>query len=184
MNRPDRLIAEVGTAELMGQIGRAASRSGPQDRARCSRAEKRALLARGASDPQFAPAILAANAKDVEAARARGTTNAFIDRLTLNESRVAAIARSLEEIAGLNDPVGSVIARWQRPNGLIIDASSCAFGRHRHHLREPAQRNGRRRSPLPEERERGDPARRIGKPALEPCHPRLPRRGSEGSRVA
>ncbi|MDX2203147.1 MAG: glutamate-5-semialdehyde dehydrogenase [Hyphomicrobiaceae bacterium] len=66
------------------------------------------------------PEILAANAGDVEAAAGAGATAAFIDRLTLTEARVEAMARGLEEIAALPDPVGAVIAQWQRPNGLTI----------------------------------------------------------------
>ncbi|PZN15798.1 MAG: glutamate-5-semialdehyde dehydrogenase [Proteobacteria bacterium] len=128
MNRPDRLIAEVGTAELMGQIGRAAREAARKIALVAPEQKNEALLAAARAIRNSSPAILAANAKDVEAARARGTTNAFIDRLTLNESRVAAIARSLEEIAGLNDPVGSVIARWQRPNGLIIERVRVPLG--------------------------------------------------------
>lgn len=128
MNRPDRLIAEIGTAELMRQIGQAAREAARKIALVAPEQKNEALLAAARAIRNSSPAILAANAKDVEAARARGTTNAFIDRLTLNESRVAAIARSLEEIAGLNDPVGSVIARWQRPNGLIIERVRVPLG--------------------------------------------------------
>ncbi|HEX4737676.1 MAG TPA: glutamate-5-semialdehyde dehydrogenase [Allosphingosinicella sp.] len=59
-------------------------------------------------------AILAANRNDVAGA------TALIDRLTLDEKRVAAMADAVEAIAGLSDPVGAEIARWQRPNGLDI----------------------------------------------------------------
>ncbi len=62
--------------------------------------------------------VLAANAEDLDAAKARGTTDAFLDRLTLDAERVDAIARGLEDIAALPDPVGAVTAEWERPNGL------------------------------------------------------------------
>lgn len=128
MNRPDRIVAEVGTAELMRQMGQAA-RAASREIALARPAQKnQALLAAARSIRASSSAILAANAKDVEAARERGTTGAFIDRLTLNDSRIAAIARSLEEIAALNDPVGSVIAKWQRPNGLIIERVRVPLG--------------------------------------------------------
>ncbi|NNG05355.1 MAG: glutamate-5-semialdehyde dehydrogenase [Inquilinus sp.] len=65
-------------------------------------------------------AILAANAKDVAAAEANGTKGAFLDRLTLDEGRVEAMEAGLEAIAELADPVGDVIAEWERPNGLKI----------------------------------------------------------------
>src|SRR5438445_4290289 len=60
------------------------------------------------------------NARDVEEARARGTSDAMIDRLALNDARIEAIARSLEEIAELDDPVGTIIESRVRPNGLRI----------------------------------------------------------------
>src|SRR5690606_15063629 len=66
--------------------------------------------------------------KDLEAARSRGTTAAFLDRLTLNKSRIEAIARSLEDIAALDDPVGTVLARWKRPNGLVIERVRVPLG--------------------------------------------------------
>jgi glutamate-5-semialdehyde dehydrogenase len=65
-------------------------------------------------------AILRANAEDVVRARGAGETDAFIDRLTLDTTRIEAMARGLEEIALLPDPVGETIAAWRRPNGLEI----------------------------------------------------------------
>ena len=67
-----------------------------------------------------APEILAANGHDMEAARAKGTSGAMLDRLGLDAKRVEAMARGVEEIAALPDPVGTVIAQWTRPNGLDI----------------------------------------------------------------
>lgn len=64
--------------------------------------------------------ILAANRGDLEAARAAGQTAAFIDRLTLDERRIEAMAHGVEEVAALPDPVGETIERWRRPNGLEI----------------------------------------------------------------
>src|SRR5437870_3754387 len=64
--------------------------------------------------------LLEANRGDVERARAAGESAAFVDRLTLTPARVEAMARGLEEIAALPDPVGETIAAWQRPNGLEI----------------------------------------------------------------
>jgi len=72
--------------------------------------------------------ILSANRKDVDAAVANGTKGAFIDRLTLDKKRVAAMAQSLREIAELPDPVGREIARWKRPNGLDIARVACPIG--------------------------------------------------------
>jgi glutamate-5-semialdehyde dehydrogenase len=67
-----------------------------------------------------APAIVAANAEDVARAGRAGESAAFVDRLTLTPARIDAMARGLEEIAALPDPVGETIAAWRRPNGLEI----------------------------------------------------------------
>jgi glutamate-5-semialdehyde dehydrogenase len=64
--------------------------------------------------------ILAANAKDLASAKERGLSGALIDRLTLNEGRIEAMAKGLDDVAALTDPVGAVIAEWDRPNGLHI----------------------------------------------------------------
>jgi glutamate-5-semialdehyde dehydrogenase len=72
--------------------------------------------------------IIDANARDVSAARARGTAPAFLDRLTLDAARIEAIARSVEEIADLPDPVGRVLARFERPNGLVIERVATPLG--------------------------------------------------------
>ena len=72
--------------------------------------------------------ILAANAQDVADAVARGTAGSFIDRLTLNEARVEAMARGLEDIAALPDPIGKVLAAFDRPNGLKIERVATPLG--------------------------------------------------------
>ena len=64
--------------------------------------------------------ILEANRKDVEASRKKGVKEALIDRLILNEKRVAGMANCLREVAELPDPVGEIVKTWSRPNGLII----------------------------------------------------------------
>ncbi len=74
------------------------------------------------------PQILTANNKDIEAARARGTGGAFLDRLLLDKQRIEAVAASLEDIAALKDPVGDVIAAWERPNGLKISRVRTPLG--------------------------------------------------------
>lgn len=72
--------------------------------------------------------ILNANEKDIAAATDRGRPDAFIDRLTLNPERVEAMANGLEEIAALPDPVGDVVAEWDRPNGLHIQRVRTPLG--------------------------------------------------------
>ncbi len=75
-----------------------------------------------------APAILAANEADLAAARAAGMSTALQDRLVLNEARLEAIARAVEEIAALPDPVGQVTESWERPNGLRLERVRTPLG--------------------------------------------------------
>ncbi len=91
-------------------------------------AKNRALVAAAAELRRTTKTILAANETDVAALRASGATAAIVDRGTLNERRVEAIAKSLEEIAAFPDPVGSVIAEWDRPNGLHIERVRTPLG--------------------------------------------------------
>ena len=64
--------------------------------------------------------LLVANKNDVERAQATGKPGSFIDRLTLTPDRIDAMAKGLEDVAILPDPVGAVMANWQRPNGLDL----------------------------------------------------------------
>ncbi|HEY6395285.1 MAG TPA: glutamate-5-semialdehyde dehydrogenase [Candidatus Binataceae bacterium] len=73
-------------------------------------------------------AILAANGKDLARARADGRSGAFVERLSLDNDRIEAMARSVEEVAALPDPVGSVIEKWRRPNGLEISKVRVPLG--------------------------------------------------------
>ncbi|SFL10626.1 glutamate-5-semialdehyde dehydrogenase [Falsiroseomonas stagni] len=77
-----------------------------------------ALMAAAAALRARADLVIAANAADVEGAP--GLSAAFRDRLLLNPARVEAMARAVEEVAALPDPVGRVLAEWTRPNGLLI----------------------------------------------------------------
>ncbi len=74
------------------------------------------------------PDILAANARDLEAGRRKQLTAALLDRLALDEQRVEATARGVESIADFDDPVGGVIAEWERPNGLRIQRVRVPLG--------------------------------------------------------
>ena len=64
--------------------------------------------------------LLAANARDVARTREAGKAGSFIDRLTLTPERLEAMAKGLEDVATLPDPVGQAMANWQRPNGLDL----------------------------------------------------------------
>lgn len=73
-------------------------------------------------------AILSANAKDLEKAKAAGLSAAMIDRLTLNPKRIAAMADGIRQVAELPDPVGEIIRDWTRPNGLRIQKKRVPIG--------------------------------------------------------
>lgn len=111
--RPD-LEAEM---QAVGRAARAAQRElagAPSER------KDRALRHAAAAIRAREARILEANARDMEAARSRGLPAAMLDRLELTPKRIEAMARGLEEIASLPDPVGTELARWCRPNGLDI----------------------------------------------------------------
>jgi glutamate-5-semialdehyde dehydrogenase len=95
----------------------------------CPSAQKnQALGALAAMLREERGAILGANADDLERARASGMSGAFVERLTLNDARIEAMARGVEEVAALPDPVGEVIAKWRRPNGLEISQVRVPIG--------------------------------------------------------
>jgi glutamate-5-semialdehyde dehydrogenase len=87
-----------------------------------------ALRAAAAAIRAAAPEILAGNAEDLAAARAKDLSPAMLDRLALDAKRIEAMAKGLEEVAELPDPVGSVIADWTRPNGLRIQRVRVPLG--------------------------------------------------------
>lgn len=72
--------------------------------------------------------ILEANAKDLAGASAKGLSGALIDRLTLDDARIEAMAKGLEDVAALPDPVGTTLAEWDRPNGLHIERRRTPLG--------------------------------------------------------
>ncbi len=82
--------------------------------------KNRALRAMAESLEKGRKEILAANQRDIRAARTRGISEALLDRLLLDEKRIREMAEGLREVAKLPDPVGQVIRRWKRPNGLKI----------------------------------------------------------------
>ena len=79
-----------------------------------------ALAAMAEALEAHAPEIVAENARDVEAAGSEGATAAVIDRLTLTEERVGAIAAALREVIELDDPIGDVLQETTLPNGLLL----------------------------------------------------------------
>jgi glutamate-5-semialdehyde dehydrogenase len=129
MTAPLKSIEGTGDiAAAMAKIGRGA-RAAARALALAPAAQKnQALQAMAAAIRRTKAAILAANAEDIAEARAGGLTGAMLDRLTLDEARVEAMAVGIEVIHRLSDPVGSVMAAWTRPNGMTIERVRVPLG--------------------------------------------------------
>ncbi|HEU0159494.1 MAG TPA: glutamate-5-semialdehyde dehydrogenase [Hyphomicrobiaceae bacterium] len=91
-------------------------------------AKRAALSAAGREIRAQTAAILSANERDLKEARRAEANAAFLDRLLLDPQRVEAIATGLDQVSGLADPVGAVLARWTRPNGLRIERVRVPLG--------------------------------------------------------
>ncbi len=110
----------MSVAELMQSIGSAARAAALGAAAASSAQKNRALMAAAAALRDSRAAILAGNDEDMREAASRGLSAAMLDRLRLDAARVEAMARGLEDIARLEDPIGARLAEWSRPNGLRI----------------------------------------------------------------
>ncbi len=123
MNDINKDIAEL--MEGLGQHARAAAaslaRSTEQQRFDALRAAADAIVSRQAE-------ILGANAKDMAAAKEKGLTGSMLDRLLLDEARIAGMAEGIRTVAELDDPVGQVTEEWLRPNGLVIQRVRVPLG--------------------------------------------------------
>ncbi|WP_305984611.1 glutamate-5-semialdehyde dehydrogenase [Roseibium sp. MMSF_3544] len=116
------------TEDVMAEIGQRARAAGRVLATAPADAKNRALGEIAKAVRAATPDILAGNKVDVEAMTANGQTAAFLDRGTLTEERIEAIAAALEDIVALDDPVGGVIAAWERPNGLKIERVRTPLG--------------------------------------------------------
>jgi glutamate-5-semialdehyde dehydrogenase len=116
------------TARTMEWIGSAAKEAAAALAQADGETKNRALRAAAQSVRDNSAAILEANERDMQAAEAKGLLRAMLDRLALNPDRIEAIASGLEEVADLPDPVGRVLAEWERPNGLRISRQSVPLG--------------------------------------------------------
>ncbi|GAA0780282.1 glutamate-5-semialdehyde dehydrogenase [Roseibium denhamense] len=121
-------VEAMTTEALMADIGQRARAAGRILATAPGEVKDRALRAMAAAVREAAPEILDGNARDVDAMKANGQTAAFLDRGTLTEERIEAIAAALEDIVALKDPVGDVIAAWERPNGLKIERVRTPLG--------------------------------------------------------
>ena len=114
-------------ATLMADIGARARAAAARMALAGTEAKNKALLGAAAAVRAQQGAILEANAKDIEAVKGK-ISDAMIDRLALDAKRIEGIAKGLEEVAALPDPVGTSLARWTRPNGLDIERVRVPLG--------------------------------------------------------
>jgi len=128
MAAPLKTVEGSDIAGLMHDIGRRA-KAAAHALARASTAQKdQALAAMAASIRARKADILAANAQDLAEAKTSGTTAALLDRLALDDKRVAAMADALDVVRTLADPIGLVTERWTRPNGMTIERVRVPLG--------------------------------------------------------
>jgi glutamate-5-semialdehyde dehydrogenase len=114
--------------ELVESKARAARRAADVLALCSTRVKDEALTQMAQALEEKAAALLEANRGDLERARARGLTRAFLDRLTLTEARIEQMASGLREIAAFPDPVGTVVESWRRPNGIEISRVAVPLG--------------------------------------------------------
>ena len=105
----------------------AARKAWPQLRSASTALKDAAMLAMADALLEQKEAILAANAEDMDAARGH-ISDVMLDRLMLNETRIAGMAEGIRQVAALPDPVGRVISRVERPNGLVIERTRVPLG--------------------------------------------------------
>src|SRR6266850_1054692 len=106
-----------------------AARAAAQALAVCgTRVKDEALAQMARALEEKTSALLEANRADLERARTKGLTRAFLDRLTLSEARIEEMANGLRQIAALPDPVGTVVESWRRPNGIEISRVRVPLG--------------------------------------------------------
>jgi glutamate-5-semialdehyde dehydrogenase len=118
----------VNAIELMAAMGRAARKCAHALSLASAEAKNCALRAAAMAIRARSKDVLAANARDIAAAKGSGATGAFLDRLALDTSGCESMASGLEEIAALPDPAGRLLARYERPNGLIIERVATPLG--------------------------------------------------------
>jgi glutamate-5-semialdehyde dehydrogenase len=117
---------EIGS--VMEPIGRAAVAAAVQLAQTSAAAKNRALQSAAAALRANRAHILAANETDMRAAKERGLSGAMLDRLLLDANRVEGIAKGIEAIVELPDPIGTLLSEWTRPNGMRIQRVRVPLG--------------------------------------------------------
>ena len=126
LQAPEPEAAELNAA--MAEVGRRARDAALALALASPETKTAALNAAAQAVRSRAHEILAANAEDLGAAKQTGMSAALLDRLALDPKRLEGVAKGLEDIAALPDPVGRVLAEWTRPNGLNISRVSVPLG--------------------------------------------------------
>lgn len=124
----NKVDAVTDIAAVMAEVGRKAREAAAPLSIASPQQKNKALLASADAVLASKDAILRANKLDLANAAENGMAASFVDRLTLDDSRIQAIADGIRAIAELNDPVGEVIAEWDRPNGLHIERVRTPLG--------------------------------------------------------
>ena len=115
-------------AAIMTALGREAVTAARVLALASAETKNRALAAMAAALRARRAELSGANARDMDAARAKGLSGAMLDRLALDEKRIEAMAAGVEAIAALADPIGATVASWTRPNGLQISRVRVPLG--------------------------------------------------------
>ncbi|MDR6434138.1 glutamate-5-semialdehyde dehydrogenase [Brucella pseudogrignonensis] len=124
----NKVDAGTDIAAIMAEVGRKARQAAAPLSIASPQQKNKALLAAADAVLASKDAILEANKLDLANAAQSGMAASFVDRLTLDDSRIQAIADGIRAIAALPDPVGEVIAEWDRPNGLHIERVRTPLG--------------------------------------------------------
>lgn len=113
---------------IIKEMAKAARRAADTLASLSTEKKNRALLQMGERIEAEKEKIAQENRKDVETAQKNGLASAMVDRLLLNEKRIARMITSLKEVATLPDPVGEITRQWRRPNGLVVEKRRIPLG--------------------------------------------------------
>jgi glutamate-5-semialdehyde dehydrogenase len=126
MNAATSELNEIATQ--MNVLGRAAVNAARALAQASTQSKNEALSAAAEAIRSRKGSILDANRIDMDQARARNLSGAMLDRLMLDDKRIESMASGIEQVIGLPDPIGTVIAEWTRPNGLRIQRVRVPLG--------------------------------------------------------
>ena len=126
MSAAESSLAEIGS--IMEPIGRAAVEASRVLAQATTEVKNRALREMAGALRAQSSVILEANTKDMNAARERNLSAALLDRLSLDAKRIDAMAKGIEDIVQLPDPINTLMSEWTRPNGMKIQRVRVPLG--------------------------------------------------------